>query len=355
MDRNADEYLSFEAVLRSIATAAERIAGDGDWRPAVADLLARLAPLMGAKAAYVDRCEGGGDGTFRQVELLRWPDGDGPARDAAATQAWCERHATGEIVQATLAGKAVLQAPILLGGALRGVVGIQAIAPRRWSETEVAAVSAVASVVGIALDRAGSTALMREIIDSLDASVVVYDADDRYVLGNRRYHQRYPHLPADDQLVGRSFEDMIRAGIAAGNTGESTEMLDVESWVEERMRRWRIARMGSVEIRRDADGAWTMLRNTRTADGKIVTLRYDISEQKRIERELEAARDDADAKSAMLARIRPLLSGIVADLGHLSRSDGAPDKRRRATEAGAAAERVLSMIDGLFAAKPGRT
>jgi hypothetical protein len=95
-----------------------------------------------------------------------------------------------------------------------------------------------------------------------------------------------------------------------------------------------------------------MLRTTRTADGKTVTLRYDISEQKRIEQELEAAKDEAAAKQAILARmsrdVRPLLASVATDLDRLSQSELEPDQLRLAAGAAAASERLLSVVDAIL-------
>ena len=60
-------------------------------------------------------------------------------------------------------------------------------------------------------------AVLRETLDTLDGGVVVYDRDRRYRFGNRPYHALFPHLPPDEQLAGRRYEEVLGLSIDAGS------------------------------------------------------------------------------------------------------------------------------------------
>src|SRR5690606_31619277 len=83
-------------------------------------------------------------------------------------------------------------------------------------------------------ERSGREQLLLEILDSIDASIVAYDADERYVFGNRRFHALYPNHPPDDQLVGRTFESLIRRTLTANIYPEEQAYTDPEGFVARR-------------------------------------------------------------------------------------------------------------------------
>ena len=57
-------------------------------------------------------------------------------------------------------------------------------------------------------------ALLREAIDTLSDSFVLYDADDRAVLTNKRFHEIFPFLPPQDTVAGARMVDLVRAGVS---------------------------------------------------------------------------------------------------------------------------------------------
>ena len=57
---------------------------------------------------------------------------------------------------------------------------------------------------------------LRETLDTIDGTVVAYDAQRNYLFGNQRYHALYPHLPSESELIGRKYEDLLTLSIAVG-------------------------------------------------------------------------------------------------------------------------------------------
>jgi signal transduction histidine kinase len=154
-------------------------------------------------------------------------------------------------------------------------------------------------------------AVLRETIDTLDGTVVVYDAESRYVLGNRRYHEFFPHLPPDPALVGRSYEEVLGLSLAARVTSFPDALNDPAAHVARRSAQFRARRLiprESYDARRDR---WYLIRSTVTPTGNVISLRVDITEQKRLQGELLAAREAAEQAGAVRARF---LGGISHEL-----------------------------------------
>jgi signal transduction histidine kinase len=150
-------------------------------------------------------------------------------------------------------------------------------------------------------------AILRETLDSIVGTVVVYDAQRRFVLGNRAYHEHFPHLPPDDELAGKLFEDVLGLSIDAGTVVDPEALTDRTGFIARRAREMMHVEAPSREIYDPRTGRWYLILAKLTPSGSRVTLRVDIDEQKRLQRELEAARRAAEAasraKSLFLANI----------------------------------------------------
>ena len=129
-----------------------------------------------------------------------------------------------------------------------------------------------------------SERLFRETLDNLEARVVVYDAQDRYVLGNRAMHEQNPALPPDAELVGCTFEDILWILIKAGAVKDALALSDPQAYIDLRMKQRREA--PETLTYRDSSGAWNYARKHRTADGRTIHLLLDITELKRTEEAL---------------------------------------------------------------------
>lgn len=127
--------------------------------------------------------------------------------------------------------------------------------------------------------------LLREIIDSLDAEIVVYGADGGYLLGNRRFHEIYPHFPPDEMLRGKSYGDLMRLSIAAGVITDPAAQRDPEAYVADRTAKAKAS--PPIKEHRQSSGRWSMVKTQHTADGLTIYLLLDITARKRIEEDLK--------------------------------------------------------------------
>lgn len=151
--------------------------------------------------------------------------------------------------------------------------------------------------------RAGGS-LLRNVLDSVEASVAVYDEADRFVMGNRRYFELYPHLPDDGSLAGQTFEQMLRRTLASGAPADMQAAIDPEAFIARRLGEWK--ETGERE-QLHPSGRWDLVRHRVTPQGDRVTLRVDITPQKRLQQDLARARDElraaSEAKSRFMASI----------------------------------------------------
>ena len=145
-------------------------------------------------------------------------------------------------------------------------------------------------------------------IESISEGVVLYDAQERFVMCNSTYRGFYPDT-ADLQRPGTRFEDLVRAAFLRGQSKLSPD-IDVESHVRERLARFR--NPGEALVRHLATGKWVQISERRTPDGGIVSVTSDISALKRNEdQRLEALRREQTAQARLFGAIESISEGIL--------------------------------------------
>jgi len=134
-----------------------------------------------------------------------------------------------------------------------------------------------------------SIALMIEELDEVhkqlfDAFEVIpeglalFDADDKFVMWNRRYAEIYA-ASVDAITVGARFEDVLRVGLARGQYAEALGC--EEEWLAERLAQHRDP--SSTREQQLADNRWVRVEERRTTSGGSVGVRIDITELKQRE------------------------------------------------------------------------
>jgi diguanylate cyclase (GGDEF)-like protein/PAS domain S-box-containing protein len=122
--------------------------------------------------------------------------------------------------------------------------------------------------------RAAHTTLV-DALDIIPEGLVIFDADDRYVLWNRRYAEIY----AESQEfleVGMRFEDTVRAGLERGQYPDA--LGHEEEWLRKRLARH--AELQSSHEQQLPGDRWVRIEERRTADGGRIGMRVDITDLK---------------------------------------------------------------------------
>ena len=167
----------------------------------------------------------------------------------------------------------------------------------RWSKT------ADGGRVGVATDITAvkrAEARLIDAIESMSDGFAIWDAEDRLATHNRAYAEMFKGVPRSID-VGARFEDIVRAGVAAGAFPEAAD--DPEAYIAERVRRHR--NPGEPIVHRYQGDRWLRLSERRTTEGGIVALRQDVT--------AEVNREQA------LRRSRAELGERIADLEHAQR------------------------------------
>ena len=128
-------------------------------------------------------------------------------------------------------------------------------------------------------------------IDSLPEGFLYFDPDDRLVLVNSKIANIYP-LVADVFVPGVSFETCMRAGVDRGQWGPK-EGEDKEQWIQERLS-YHYNPEGAAEFNLP-DGRCIRVEEKKTTAGGIVGVRTDITDLKKIERQLRDSEERFNA------------------------------------------------------------
>jgi diguanylate cyclase (GGDEF)-like protein/PAS domain S-box-containing protein len=144
-------------------------------------------------------------------------------------------------------------------------------------QAEKAVAAARAEAERAELEARTAHARLLEAFEAVPEALVLFDAEDRYVLWNRRYGEMYPHH--NGIRKGMQFEESLRLGMSQGQHPEAKGR--EEEWLAKRM-----ALHGQTHSSHEqqlADGRWIRVEERRTADGGSIGIRVDITELKQRE------------------------------------------------------------------------
>lgn len=208
----------------------------------------------------------------------------------------------------------------------------------------------------IAAQRADvSEGRLMEAINSISEGFTLFDKDDRIVLSNKKSSEFFPSLQNKIQQSA-SFDDLCRAALQAGDI--ALNHVQEDDWIKDRMeKRKDPGQPMEIKLR---DGKWLMVNDHRTAHGETVTIQSDITELKKREEVLLAAKQIAEesshTKSEFLAKVshelRTPLNAIIGfsdvlkaeQLGPL----GNPEYKEYLTDISESANHLLTVINDIL-------
>lgn len=134
-------------------------------------------------------------------------------------------------------------------------------------------------------------ARQREVLDALEAAVVLWDADDRLVMVNGDFLKVYSDV-AHLMQPGVRFEDALRASVAAGVIPEASA--GPEAWIQQRLALRRQAQPAEPMLRALPGGRWRRIAEQRLSDGSLLAHSVDVTELIHVRNELALAQQAAE-------------------------------------------------------------
>jgi diguanylate cyclase (GGDEF)-like protein/PAS domain S-box-containing protein len=121
-----------------------------------------------------------------------------------------------------------------------------------------------------------------DALEAMADGFVLFDADDRLVLSNRRWLEFFPHS-RDVRVPGARAADMWREAARRGDY-KGVDLNHLDAWVESKLRLYWNGGSPETEL---ADGRWLETRVGSTSTGERSVVVRDITDRKRLERQLE--------------------------------------------------------------------
>ncbi|MBX3622755.1 MAG: diguanylate cyclase [Rhizobacter sp.] len=153
---------------------------------------------------------------------------------------------------------------------------------------------------------------LQDAIDALPDGFALYDASDRLLVLNRKYREIYAVTSRGNTLVGRTFEELLRDGLARGQYPDAIGC--EEAWLATRLQR-HFNPTGEPLMQQLPGNRWVRINESRTREGGCAGVRVDVTDLVRREQELERLNRERDSYAQQLQEANAILA-------QLSETDG---------------------------------
>src|SRR5450759_3442723 len=156
---------------------------------------------------------------------------------------------------------------------------------------------------------------LSDAIETISEGFSLYDANDKLIICNSRYKNLFAsHI--DVMEPGTAFGTIVRTAVERGMIDDAE--VSHEAWLAKRFVQHKAP--SSTHIQHRSDGRWIQVSERKTAAGGVVATYADITELKKREAELAAARDAAETtlRDLRTAQDRLIQTEKLASLGQLT-------------------------------------
>lgn len=129
-------------------------------------------------------------------------------------------------------------------------------------------------------------------LDALRVGIAVFGADDRLVYCNQHYRYIYRSFATLEELLGCSFEEILRLLLNNGEIAGQEVLEDAEGWIAQRLARHR-DRTPEPVIERLTDGRWFEIKERPIPGGGVIGHWQDVTTQKTDHLRLRSAFESA--------------------------------------------------------------
>ncbi|HEV7253377.1 MAG TPA: PAS-domain containing protein [Mesorhizobium sp.] len=149
-----------------------------------------------------------------------------------------------------------------------------------------------------AIPAAINSDLLQDAIESIAEGFLLFDAQDRLVALNQRYRELF-EIPDDEVLLGCTSLELLKRCVAKGCYKQAIGR--EEEFIAERLALRRdVGRSYDVQL---SNGRWMRCSDRRTREGGMVSIRADVTEEKRREERLAAMEREARESEERLLEI----------------------------------------------------
>jgi two-component system cell cycle sensor histidine kinase PleC len=124
-----------------------------------------------------------------------------------------------------------------------------------------------------------------DAIDGISDGIVLFDADDRFVMCNTEYRKVYAYA-VSSLVPGTEFKELAR--VIAEHNRDELSVRTIDDYFQTIMKRHRNLEDGEIQ---DVFGRWLSFDHFRTKEGGILKIRKDITDQKLLEEQTKATQN----------------------------------------------------------------